>query len=653
MAIPIKTHMTEVDNLPGEETEFTISDARWVMRSLADLYSNRELAVIREYSTNARDAMVEAGKGNRPIEVTLPNAMNPYFKVQDFGVGMSTEELRTTFTQFGNSTKRDSNDFNGMLGFGSKSAVAYTNTFTVTAIKNGVKTVAVVSRKEDYSIVLKILVVVETAEENGVTIEVPVHNWQEFQTKARDFYRFWKPGQVLVNQKEPEWAVGDKIADNLYYYPNHGQSFVVMGNVAYVIANPDALFPRGMNRISFVAYVENGAVEFTPNREALKYSDHTKQNLHKIIDDFVSKAVDTAKQEIAAAQTHAEAFITWTKWRNVIGATNVAGLVFKGDPLVDTFSINGWRYDKNQDRYNTYTIREWSVAATPNTIFITGFVANLSSHHKKTVKDWLNLKGLKTNYIIFTQDDKINSPWIDQNRVFTWELVKTEAPKKPKAPRQSVSWGRKAGTFDLVSSTGKEQEQDVPNIKNLYYILVQEYNRDRHNVIAILREFGINEKVVIVPANRLDKFRRNYPNAKPLLSHLETKVRLDGTNLISKDGQEFLQTEAYDQRDLSVLDGRLVDDPELKRLCALHKVTKAEYLTEYSRQWRLAQLLGIGHKFKRHNFDDYGVKKLKPLKNNYPLAHNLYQYRNNIIEMNHVILYLNAVYAARKEGKNV
>src|SRR6478735_5428255 len=123
------------------------------MRSMADLYSNRELAVIREYSTNAYDSNVEKalrdGHDIEPIQVGLPNAMNPYFTVQDYGVGMSEETMREVYLTFGESSKRDSDDYNGMLGFGSKSAVAYTNTFTVTSVKNGRKVVAVITRRED------------------------------------------------------------------------------------------------------------------------------------------------------------------------------------------------------------------------------------------------------------------------------------------------------------------------------------------------------------------------------------------------------------------------------------------------------------------------------------------------------------------------
>ena len=49
------------------------------------LYSDKILAVIREYSCNAVDAHVEVGKNEEPIEITLPTQLSLEFKVRDLG----------------------------------------------------------------------------------------------------------------------------------------------------------------------------------------------------------------------------------------------------------------------------------------------------------------------------------------------------------------------------------------------------------------------------------------------------------------------------------------------------------------------------------------------------------------------------------------
>ena len=660
---PVASTMTEIDHLDGDEVKFGIGKGQeaWVMRSMADLYSNRELACIREYSTNAYDSNKEKalrdGTEIEPIQVTLPSMMHPYFTVQDFGVGMSETELREIYTQFGDSTKRDSDEFNGMLGFGSKSAIAYTNTFTVTAVKNGIKTVGVVSRREDatggYLVTMKIVISgMETNERDGVQIQIPVHNWREFEQKAVDFYRFWLPGRVLVNGKEPVWAVGEKIDDNLYYYPHAGASYVVMGNVPYKIANPDALFPKGMNKISFVAYVPVGAVEFTPAREALKYSEHTKDNLHKIIGDFVSKSVDLAKKEIAAAKTHFEAYTVWKKWRMVIGASQVADLTFNGDKLVEHFEIDAIRYDTLRSRYNTDDIDKWSISDMPKTLIVTDFTIELKAAHKKKVRDWLSLKNMDAYYILFTEEDSLKSPWVEPARVVDWQTVKAEAPKPTPKPRvNNVAWGRKAGSFDLITRNGRKYEQDVPSVKPLYYITVQEYNVSR-NLSEVLGLFDYDSEVVLVPANRLAKFTRFYPHAKPILSELRAKVVMDGPSLISPEGIEYLRTNWSDRQKLEAMDESRVDDPDIKRLIKIMKNGDKVYLADYKKNYSLAWALGMGHQFKPHAYERSYDAKHMPLTEKYPLSSAFVHYGNKS-KNEHVYYYMNAVYKARKEGKNV
>lgn len=683
---PVASAITEVDTLDGDEVKFTISakNSPLIMRSMADLYSNRELACIREYSTNAYDSNVEKalrdGHAVKPIHVTLPSAMNPYFEVQDYGVGMSLTELKETYTEFGESTKREgehANAFNGTLGFGSKSAVAYTNTFTITSIKNGRMNVGVITRREDamggYLLTLKIVLEqVATNEPDGVKIQIPVHNWREFEQKARDFYRFWEPGRVLVNGKEPKRAVGEKIENNLYYNEDANgyasDSYVVMANVPYRIENPDALFPRGMNKISFVAYVgecncdfyhePHPQVEHVPAREALKYSDHTKHHLHKIIGDFVTKSVNLAKAEIAKATTHAEAYTTWVKWRKVIGKGQVDDLTFKGDKLVDDFKIEAMRYNTYAARYGSWKINSWEVSSMTNTLIITGIpsVDNINGGQKKKAKDWLGIQTFQAQYILFTEDTKVESPWIPAARVVSWERVKTEAPKPPKKPRAAtVGWGRKAGSFDLITRNGRESEQDVPATKPLYYIMVQDFNdqQDRSNLRTVLSEFDVDEKVVLVAANRKAKFLRCYPHATPIMDSLRSKVKSDGPSLLTDDAKTFLKTNHDERRILSSMDETLVDDPEIKKVVSVFRgKTERDYTKDYARQMRLCSILGIP--FKRHAWEGYWQAQEHPLTDKYPLAGSFQAVAKAADKTNkHVYLYINAVYAARKAGKNV
>ena len=82
----MRTPLLSELNLTGFLTLFN------VLRN--QLYSDKELAIIREYSTNAADAHVEAGIADTPIEITLPTKLSPTFKIRDFGLALNDSEIQ-------------------------------------------------------------------------------------------------------------------------------------------------------------------------------------------------------------------------------------------------------------------------------------------------------------------------------------------------------------------------------------------------------------------------------------------------------------------------------------------------------------------------------------------------------------------------------
>lgn len=654
--IPVASTVTQRDTLPGRRREFGITNVSWVMRSLADLYSNKELAVTREYSTNARDAMVESGKADQAIEVTLPSMMNPYFKVRDFGDGMSADTLLDVYTQFGESTKRDSNDYNGILGFGCKSAVAYTDSFTVTSIRDGFKNVAVITRSPDFNIEMNLVVEdAPTDESSGTEIVIPVHNWQEFTQKANDFYKFWMPGTVLVNGAFPTQAVGEKLSEGVYYSTDNsyynGTSYVVMGNVAYRINNPDALFTnKRMRRVNFVAYVENGAVEFTPSREDLKYTDHTKATLHKVVENFENEIIATAQAEIDEADSHFDAYAKWCEWSAKLGKELFGELSFNGDQFEDAFKVTGTRYQPGRYAYSTYQVKEWPVSDTSRTLFITGFdKAGVTSADKEKARNYRAHKNIQATYFLFT-NDKIDTPWVDTTteRFVDWETLKAELPKKPRKQRVVASGpGRIPGTFDYWTKDGKQYEQEIPEGKTLYYIKAKEIRPKNEDILSpseVLRILDDKDAVVILlAANRVDKFKRENPTVKHFLGEFRAKVEADEKSLLSDDAKEVLSLSGDTREWLRKVDFTQVDDPEFARL---NNLVKSEHnlLADMHRNRALAKSLGMWYTLKSHNISsDSNVLTKK-----YPLLDNLrYGYLNG--KMKHVYIYLNAAYAAEKK----
>ena len=107
---------------------------------ISGIYKDKRLAAVREPLFNALDSHIESNKRDVPIMIHSPTNLEPWFSVQDFGLGMDKEMVTKTFMVLGISTKRENNDVVGAKGIGSKAPWAYTDMFTVTSVHNGIRT---------------------------------------------------------------------------------------------------------------------------------------------------------------------------------------------------------------------------------------------------------------------------------------------------------------------------------------------------------------------------------------------------------------------------------------------------------------------------------------------------------------------------------
>lgn len=113
-------------------TAYTIEQsAKAYMGLIKGLYTWPEAAILRELMTNAYDSHVEAGKADIPFDVHIPHFDDPFFRVRDYGVGMSHETAVHVTTSFFSSTKEDSDDVVGRHGLGCKSPLSIGDTMTL------------------------------------------------------------------------------------------------------------------------------------------------------------------------------------------------------------------------------------------------------------------------------------------------------------------------------------------------------------------------------------------------------------------------------------------------------------------------------------------------------------------------------------------
>ena len=649
---PAQSTLERETTLPVlERIEFGIGDPRALMMINAKQYSDVTTAVIREYSTNAYDAHVMAGHSD-PIEISLPSLLDPFFEVRDHGVGMSRGLFRTIYTQFGISDKRGRNDANGQLGIGSKSGLAYTTQFLVSSVMDGIKTEAKVIREPDWTLVMDIITEELTDEPNGTVIRIPVHNVDEFRTKAHNFYKFWLPGRVLIDGKPSIHHVGQKISDNLYYSKDWNTSYVVMANVAYRINNPAALFRESkLSQLNFVAYVDDfkmddGAqpVEFTPSREDLEYSERTKNTLQTVINNFETDLRASAQAEINSAKTHADAYSAWYKWKSTLNANLFGDLEFKGEKFCSDFPVIGRKYTINNSSSST-TIKDWGVEACPRTVFIEDFDINPTSEVRRKVRAYCEMTwpDASISYYVFTRATSYDTVWVewDKQMRVRWNDLKKALPKHIRQ-RATYSPGyRVKGSWDYYTTEGQKYEEPVPTDKTLLWISVrQEKSYSIQKILTLLKADDV--AVLIVPLNRLAKLQRENPKLEGFVSWARSQVETDGSKLLSNKAKKIFTIDDVRKSWIRRLDMSRIDDPELQTIESLLS-HESELMSEYNRHKSLALYLKLGY----NGFQEYSAAEGHGgFYEKYPLIRSVSVYGG---VQDDVYLYMNAKHKAESE----
>ena len=301
----------------GATGEFRIRNSAKAFSILSSgLYANKIKAIIREYSCNAYDAHVEAGKGDLPFDVHLPNALEPWFAVRDYGVGLDHQQVENIFTTYFESTKTNTDDLIGGLGLGSKSAFSYTENFAVTAIKNGRKGIYSAFIAENGVPSIALMHEEETDEPNGVEIKFSVndsYDFRKFADEARSVYQYFKtppvvsgvegfkPNQTVYQSKDI--APGIHLINTGGYYRN--TSYAVMGNIAYPIEVPNADSNLGVDLATMLncgleIHFDIGDLDIQASREGLSYIPQTiaaiKRRLQELADSLESHIAKEIKE---------------------------------------------------------------------------------------------------------------------------------------------------------------------------------------------------------------------------------------------------------------------------------------------------------------------------------------------------------------------
>lgn len=286
----------------GQIGEFRIRNSAKAFNILSSgLYANKIRAIVRELSCNAVDSHVAAGKPDLPFDVHLPNTLEPWFSIRDYGTGLSHDQVTNIYTTYFESTKTDSNDFIGALGLGSKSPFSYTDNFTVTAIKDGRKGIYTAFINEHGVPSIALMTESDSTEPNGVEVKFSVNDrwdFEKFVSEAKNVYKYFKLRPVIHGCKSfefPEIQYKDKNIIYGVHTVESSRSIAIMGNISYPIEVPNADTNLGELRhmldCGLLMEFDIGELDFQASREGLSYIPSTV--------DAIKRRLEQLNQQLA------------------------------------------------------------------------------------------------------------------------------------------------------------------------------------------------------------------------------------------------------------------------------------------------------------------------------------------------------------------
>jgi hypothetical protein len=271
----------------GEIGEFRIRNSAKAFNILSSgLYANKVRAIVRELSCNAVDSHIAAGKQGTPFDVHLPNTLEPWFSIRDYGTGLTHDQVTSIYTTYFESTKTNSNEFIGALGLGSKSPFSYTDNFTVTAVKDGRKGIYTAFINEQGVPSIALMTTEATDEPSGVEVKFSVndrYDFSKFADEARTVYTYFALRPVVSGVtgfqfRDVEYDTKD-IVTGVHSYKDGRRSVAIMGNIAYPIEVPNADQSMGELRqllgCGLELHFAIGELDFQASREGLSYIPQT------------------------------------------------------------------------------------------------------------------------------------------------------------------------------------------------------------------------------------------------------------------------------------------------------------------------------------------------------------------------------------------
>lgn len=669
--IPEKSTAVIDSTVSGEAISMGMDEAAMghIMSILTNIYSDPELAIIREYSTNGLDSHIAAGQ-SRPVEVETPTPLRPLLIIRDFGLGLSADDIRSIYSRYGASTKRGTNDAVGMLGIGCKSALAYTDQFTLTGTKDGRRMTVSIARDEAGGGTMTVLADESTDAPDGVEVTIPAKRDNMLDVKAAQFFACWEPGTVLLNGEAPKpldgWHVSDEFiirdvdgSNNYSTYADNARFRVIMGNVSYpapegFTSDVIKALPR---QKELVARVPIGTVSFAPSREALMDHPSTRAALDQVLAGFKDACAAYVKAQVEGAPTKPAAAKALVEARDALGEANVETPQWRGKDVPGWVEVPAMIDPQNGEKKEHHTL--WHAYSSyksssyrnqlskvrfdqaVNFTWVLGFDNETWSSSmsrkldKYLVAEEIEEGNIARDILIYTGDEVPGADWIDGAAVTVkWSDVR--AWKDPNVAAAAGAGGVKyAGTYCAILPDGTRKEKhaasDIDTEKPLHFTANGKWDHRAHLMQKIL-----GGTIVMMPDTRLKKFLRLFPTAKPAASAAEaaTKEWLAGLPALKREAIEIGPHLGQHGRLLKSLDAGEINDNELSRLVEIATVWDKELEATFRERQQFM-----------YSISEAGSKRIRKVLGRYPLLTSAIRGYGGYdsLMLDHLTTYVNAV----------
>ena len=489
---------------------------------LARQYSDPIKAILQEIGANAADSHIRADKADVPFKVKLPNSLDSHLRIRDFGIGMPKDIIYNVYINYMKSDKTDTNEETGFFGIGSKTPLAYADSFNITTYNDGVMSMYSLGYNEKGIPELNEFGDYPTDDENGVEVSFAVKpdDFNKFADTAETVYSFFDTTPDITGNGRCSIKAVNKILEGTNWYMRkvgwNDSSMVIMGNIAYPIEGSH--FDSGdygckygeMLNSGFVVKVDMASINITPSREALEYTDLTIKTIKDALDAAHPEIETHVKQKLDACESKWSAMLESKRLKNHLGYRMSQSLK----------SITQWR----GETFNFYSSQDLNLIRRYN--FTEGKVRAkndcassipISSDTKVIIKDIDSKFDSRCRYYCeesshdvylvnetcYEREVPLDSVMeklgcIDSDEVV---MLASSLPDPPKTPRALRNGPRKK-TMTLCkfqeNRVWNEEEIDIAQGENLYVSMYRKNTFDKEGNISVprirkcVRDLGID-----------------------------------------------------------------------------------------------------------------------------------------------------------------